>query len=513
MKTLALVLVLAAPQDELAKAKQTLADASYGNYWDRKDAAADLRKLNTWKAAEVLLEFISDPDETLQDVIVGELGRMSADEVRQGVIKILPALKSDVGRANVIKAMRLRKWDAKDAVARHLKDPSPRVRAEAVRALDAFDDPRAAEGVDDGAPEVVEAALFAAARQKVAVAAKKIAELLKSPKPLVHAAAVHLAPESIPEAAKHAAPEVRIAAIEAGGPEKALDTCTTTLHDKDWRVRAASVEALEVAWQKGSIDLLIDRLPKEDGRLVLDITGALGRLTGKQIGYKAEDWKAWWNSARESFQMPDKPKPGAATAKADDTTKAKFYNIPLLSKRLVFVIDCSGSMKDDDEIYKGKRRIDVAIEELEKAVGALEPDARFNVIMLSTEATVQKVRSLGEVLAPAGEKNRRLAVDLVKKAWAKLENIKRGRGDIYDALLEAYAYPEVDTVLLLTDGMPTDGKFIDDDTLMEGLTAEHRYRRVAVHTILMGAESARGTNEALMKQIAGLTRGLYMARQ
>lgn len=507
----ALVLALALQADDVGKHRKTLADASYGNYWDRKDAAEELRKINTWKAAEVLLEFAADADETLQDVIVIELGKMAAAEARDGVVKALPTLRSDVARANVIKAMRLKSWDGKDAIARHLKDPSPRVRVEAVRALDAAGDPRAAEGVGDSDPDVIEAAIFAAVRQKVAVAAKRAGELVKSSRPRVAAAALLLAPEAIGDALKHSAYEVRLGAVLAS--PNVLETCGVTLHDKDWRVRAASVEAVEGAWEKGSIDLLLDRLAKEEGRLVLDIVQALERLTGKQIGYKAADWKTWWTGARESFAMPAKPKPGAAASKDDDSTKAKFYGVPLLSKRLVFIIDCSGSMKEDDELYKGKRRIDVALEELEKAIGALEPDAKFNVIMLSTEATAQKLRSLSPKLVPAGEGNRKKAIELVKNAWAKLENIKRGRGDIYDAVMEAMADGEADTVLLLTDGAPTDGRYIDDGTFMEALTAEHRYRRVAVHAILTGAESARGTNEDLMKAIAAVTRGLYRPRQ
>jgi hypothetical protein len=167
-------------------------------------------------------------------------------------------------------------------------------------------------------------------------------------------------------------------------------------------------------------------------------------------------------------------------------------------------------MKTEDELYAGKRKIDVALDELDKAIAGLAKDAAFNVIMLSTEATAQKVRSLSPKLVPATPQNRTKAAELVKQAWAKLEDVKRGRGDLYDAVAEAWADPETDTVILLSDGKSTDGRYIDRDHLIEAFSRDHRERRVCIHAVLTGSS---GIDEKGMQGFADVTGGLYMPRK
>lgn len=507
-----LLLAAALPQtvDEL---KKDLADKSYGALWDRRDAARDLGKLGTAEAADALLEFAgtaSDP--ATREAIVLALSALKDDGVRRRVLDAAPRLKDEAARADVVWALRDMKWDgARDGLHGLLRDGSASVRVEVVRALGALGDPRGAEAVLDREPAVAAEALREAAKQKAPIDAKTIEKLLKHKAPAVVAAAVEWTAAVDPGAdlAAHlkGAPEVRMAVADATA---SIEPLKTLLDDKEWRVRVAAIGGCERLWVKEAIPLLIDRLAKEDGRLILDIVTTLQRMTAKTLGYDAEAWRGWWDAQGAGFAMPEKPK-GARQAAADpDESRVTFYNIPLLSKRIVFIIDCSGSMKTEDELYAGKRKIDVALDELDKAIAGLAKDAKFNVIMLSTEATAQKVRSLSPKLVPAAPQNRTRASELVKQAWAKLEDIKRGRGDIYDAVAEAWADPETDTVILLTDGKATDGRLLDRDHLIEAFARDHRERRVCIHAVLTGSV---GTDEKGMQGFADVTGGLYMPRK
>ncbi len=510
--------------DEVDKAKSELGDRSYGNYWDRLDACRDLGRIANVRAAEILVGILDDPEMPIREAAVLALAKMQLPEVRKWLVDIYPKLAQDVKRANLLWSFR----EAKDKAAvplavGALKDNSPIVREEAARFLGDWGDASAAEPLEkvlkDSADAAREQILFAYAKRKGADGASKLEEQLSDAHPRIRAAAllalarIGKAAPHLAQAAKDKTPEPRIAAAEASmtaGTESILETATVLLPDKDWRVRAATVEALEEAWDKRAVELLVGRFAQEDGRLRLDIALALQRMTGKDLGFDAKAWKAWWDASREAFQMAPKP---AKKGKGKNgipvgDTRATFFNIPILSKRLTFVIDFSGSMKTEDEIYKNKRKIDVAFEELEKALGAMEAGAKANVVILSTEATVQKKRVVSPTLVDVA--NRKKIMDFVKATWQVLDKTKRGRGDIYDAILDGWEDPEVDTIILLSDGKATYGKYLDRDDLVGSVGEIHRYRRVAVHTVLIGS---KGIDRETMERIAEATRAIYTDRK
>lgn len=513
MRLISLAALLLLPQDDIAKHKKELEDGAYGNLWDRKDAAKALGRIGSKEAAQVLIDFCGRGDPATREAVILALASIRDDGVRSYVRDKLSSLPSPAARADVLRALRRMEWTGcKDTAHAQLKDKSPEVRIEAILLLETLKDARCAEAIKDSTPEVAEQALLSSAALKAGDldAVRKRAK--EDAAPRVQAAALrcwaaHEAVELDPFV-KASKPEPRIAAADVATTVPPLKTL---LDDKDWRVRVAAVAGLERVWTVEAVEALVERLLKEDGRLVLDIILALREMTQKDLGFEPKAWKSWWDSNRESFQMPERPKSGGrkGEVKGGGNTVSSFFNVPILSKRVVFIIDCSGSMKSEDEIYKGKRKIDVAMEELQKAVALLPADARVGVIMLSTEATAQKLRSTGaQLVALSSGRNR--PVDFMKQAWGKLENIKRGRGDIYDAVLEAQGLPEADTVLLLTDGVPTDGKYSDRQNFLEGIATEYRYRRVCVHAILIGS---RGIDPKLMEGTADRTGGIYMPRK
>lgn len=498
--------------DEVSRLRQELSDASYGNLWDRREAARDLGRIGTRPAIAVLFQFSgSKSDPATREAIVMALGRLASPEIRRYAVDCLPCLKDPQSRVDLLRALREMNWDpARDGVHRAMKDPVADVRVEAARTLGALRDPRCAEAAADPSPEVAEEGYLAAAALKVPVAGGE--RHLSCGPPRVRAAALRWKAAVEPQGFDVApflkgAPEVRMAAADVAG---SVEPLVKLLNDPDWRVRAAAIAALERLWTPEAVGALVDRLADEDGRLVMDIVMALRRMTDRDIGTDPQDWKIWWNAHGKAFKMPPPPSEGGCRLNRPSTrAKSSFFGLPILSKRVTFVLDVSGSMKNEDEVAAGRRKIDVALEELARAVGGLPDDARFNVVLLSTEATRRKMRSLAPRLVPASASHRAKAVDAVARAWGVLEGEKRGRGDIFDAIVEAAADPETDTVILLSDGKPTDGTFLERELFLAALARHHRDRRVAVHAVLTGS---RGVDAEMMRGISRVTGGVFVER-
>jgi len=123
--------------------------------------------------------------------------------------------------------------------------------------------------------------------------------------------------------------------------------------------------------------------------------------------------------------------------------KAEIQSSEIGAKDVVFVLDSSGSMQDEDKIVQ-------AVRALKFGVGGLNPDDRFNIIHFSTEP-----RLLAEALLPADKKNKRKATKFIENIEAK------GGTNINDSLLKAIELfsenqrPRM--LVFMTDGRPTVG--------------------------------------------------------
>jgi len=116
----------------------------------------------------------------------------------------------------------------------------------------------------------------------------------------------------------------------------------------------------------------------------------------------------------------------------------------VLEKDIIFVLDKSGSMKDNNKLGQAKKA-------LKFCVNSLNEGDRFGLITFSTD-----VEELDSSLLPATSKNVREAVKFIEKLRS------RGGTDI-DAALHAALTKDPDTqrpriIVFLTDGLPTVGE-------------------------------------------------------
>lgn len=381
-----------------------------------------------------------------------------------------------------------------------LNSDRPQTRALCVRALGAGGRTASLstlrKAIDDPQEWVREAAVEGIASMGTSEAWAALGEVAKMGTSRVHQAAIEMLGRAPADPAVEAAltalagskqADVRVAALLAIGQRATpplLDVVAGLLDHGHWPTRAAAALALRSYRTRRSVDLLIARLAKEDGRLRWDIVSSLRALTGKSLGFTAEPWKEWWSRAADGFLFADGHSdlegggPGATRA---------YYGVPLLSKRIVFCIDSSTSMRNPISDAKSSSRLMEARRELAETLKSLGPDVFFNVIFFANEAEPWK-----KTLQQATPKNVSAAIHRSQ------EEQPDGNTNIYAALMAALADPQVDTVFLLSDGDPTRGRFTEPERILKEFGGINRTRRVMVHTIALGPN-------AFMKALAAQT--------
>ena len=122
----------------------------------------------------------------------------------------------------------------------------------------------------------------------------------------------------------------------------------------------------------------------------------------------------------------------------------------------------------------GRLPKDLVNARLRATLEALPSTTQFNVVPFTNEVLPWRPK-----LVPATPFNVRSAIADFEKCLA------RGRGNYYDAAVFALDDPEVDTLLTLSDGVPTGGFHSDLDLVVPLLLQRNRFRRVAFDTVLV----------------------------
>lgn len=318
---------------------------------------------------------------------------------------------------------------------------------------------------------------------------------------------------------------VAVDGLSGRDPKLVTQALLVRIDDVRWLVRVSVVAALEATPSKEGIDALVRRLAKEDGRLKEDCTRALRALTGADIGPLPEAWRMWWEKNREKWN--GKPPPVAAKAPSpfmqDDKKPAEgerktgtFFGIEIESKRVVFVIDVSGSM--NQPVGGGPEpkatKIALAKRELKRALSDLEDGTIFDVVFFSGAVKVWKPD-----MQKADAKTRKEAQDFTESTDAV------GGTNTYDALEAAFGLGDlgkgkkreadptgdarVDTIVLLSDGKPSMGRTTDPDAIRGAVREWNRARRIVIHAVAFGVDAKDGADPKFMEGLAQDTGGSY----
>ncbi len=291
--------------------------------------------------------------------------------------------------------------------------------------------------------------------------------------------------------ARHADLALRNAALEAlgaTGDERWCPVLMQALEHESWSTRLVAARGIERVRSRQGVWALVLRLEKETGRMALELSQILFRLTGQPFGTNARAWAEWWRDqghARDPVDVGavERIEREAEARRLRERTRGTFYGLYVTSQRVIFVIDVSGSMREPTSgRYAGEAgepRIERAKKELLQALDGLTRPALFNIVTFNFGVASWAKKSeaaTDESLADAKEFVQRLGAE--------------GGTDLYGALCRALTDPDVDTVYVLSDGEPTAGELIDPLAIREAVAEKNRHRRIVLHGIAIGGSLA-----------------------
>lgn len=331
-------------------------------------------------------------------------------------------------------------------------------------------------------------------------------------------------------------PRAQVSMIEAlgkiGDKDAIADLGEQLRKGADWQIKSAAAQALKSIGDPRGIEPLIEGLKDAAGRLKDEINQILVGLTGEDKHGDYKTWKDWYATNKESLLSGRYERPKSQdSGKKGGTT---FYGLDVVSKRVIFILDRSGSMseptewKPDTDVASGSpgggkpekigdRKIDVARYELKKAIQSLPEDTKFNVIFYSHDYQIWVEDAL-ELATPA---NKKKAIEFVEKLEPE------GQTNIFDPTEKAFLLQDlkdpkakkdnelgafkggVDTIYLMSDGLPNRGRITDGNGICEKIKEMNRDRKIVIHTIAVG----KGSDPKFMERLATENGGKFVHRK
>jgi len=330
---------------------------------------------------------------------------------------------------------------------------------------------------------------------------------------------------------------VRVRAALAWGelpPEEPPTPLLDALDDEAWQVRAAAIASLVRLRSPAAVPRFLDLLDREDGRLQEDLLDALRDLSGEDFHDNTALWKDWWaNGGTVVPKAPPpstkegapeahgkdghapRPKPGdsrarppEAPARAPTRYGTSFYGITTRSKSILFILDVSGSMNEMSHEGSTTTKLQVAKDELLRAIANLPEGSRFNLVFFGdTVSTWQK--EMVEFV-PKSEKKAR---EFIEGTFAS------GGTNLFGGLREGFEVAGLgvrttrlgggpDTIFLLSDGQPTRGELTDPIAILAEVNRWNEIHRIRIHAIGVGKQH----NRKLMEGLANGSGGTYVQR-
>jgi HEAT repeat protein len=252
------------------------------------------------------------------------------------------------------------------------------------------------------------------------------------------------------------------------------------LADEAPEVRLAAIEgALELRVTK-AIPVLIELLETDGLGIRTQAKRALELLTGLDHGSGGR-WRLWWDTEHQSFELPSRSgaermrneraaRPGSIEERT--TVPPTFFDLPLKSDRIAFVLDRSGSMTS--KMASGQSRNAVVLGEALETLSVLEDTAMVNVVFFTTKAW-----SWRESLDTLHPRNRRSL-----RSFLQTQGDPAGGTDLLQGTLRALMDPKVEELVLLTDGFT-----VKEEATLDRLLRELEVRACRVHTVSVGGRS------------------------
>ncbi|MEM9379280.1 MAG: HEAT repeat domain-containing protein [Planctomycetota bacterium] len=257
------------------------------------------------------------------------------------------------------------------------------------------------------------------------------------------------------------------------------------LKNENWSTRLIALKALEEQRSREYLAPIVEQMQSETGRLQIEFGEALFRLTGQTFGKRAGTWKRWLEDEGDDVEIISEEEVEQLIAAAEERrlkeiSNASFFGIRIESHRVLFILDVSGSMNEPLRAEyigeSGRPRIDYAKDELLKAINALEANALFNIAPFSGGVESW----LEDGIASADEMTREDATIYVERLGAN------GGTNLFGAIEFGFEDPDVDTIFILSDGVPSVGDIIDPQLIRDEIELMNETRNIVINTIAVG---------------------------
>ncbi len=238
-----------------------------------------------------------------------------------------------------------------------------------------------------------------------------------------------------------------------------------------WQVRLALAEGLLAYRHLKGVETLIDLLGDKRMRVRDEAGESLYKLTGKDLGVVQKRWAKWLREQKGIIRfIPPKHRPKDYGTVDRDKGYAfaynRFFGTRIRSDRVMLVLDKSESM------YYGLW--DQTVLEVEMFLGTALPTTFFGVVEFDAKPRIWQKR-----LAPANDKNADDVLSFLKRAKPY------GPTNVMDSMRQAMNVRDVDTVVLLSDGVPNRGNPRDPAPILAQIRRTNRYTRIGIHTLQM----------------------------
>ncbi len=332
-------------------------------------------------------------------------------------------------------------------------------------------------------------------------------QLSRWPDPAVDLFLVRLIGRSFPSGSRPHPLHVLLDRVESTGKPLAPRAATELalrlgdmLLSRDWRKASRAVVLTRGLEPSRRVPLLIGSLEawqrraeagKGSPRIADDIVRELRRTSGRNIGTNPRRWRTWWSAV----QAGDAPLHVARDAEGPRSS-AGFFGLRAVSDRVTFILDISGSMQTPWRTSDHSRYVE-AVDQMMQHLQAMGPEARFNVILFSSDILVSS-----DELVPCSARN-------LERARSSLLRREPRGGTILRPAVEAalcldssgnvdLERLEADTLIVLCDGDTASGRGWVQP-LLRRIQVDAQVR---VHCVLIGTQGD-GTLEALAKGTGG----------
>lgn len=270
-------------------------------------------------------------------------------------------------------------------------------------------------------------------------------------------------------------------------------------YDAVFALRRGVVNAAERDGSPDAVDFLIETVSDADGQLKYEAAKSLTELTGQKFGGQGNQWSKWWQTAREGFVPIARNRRIGGSLKNTmlwNEPVPRFYRLPIYAKRVLFMIDRSGSMMLLDD--NGESRIDRARRELEMAIENLPPETEFDIVAFHDSVTAFAPR-----LVTADFETKRQAILFSRNLVAAKDT------NCYDALsLALAADPNLEAIYFLSDGVPTTGGIVEPPKIVDAVSLQNLLHVTAIYTLGIDAV---GEHETFLKHLAERNYGEYFS--